>query len=53
MWNLKNKTNKQPQQSRNRHIDTENKQAAARGEGRDGGVKQMGEMKRHSLPVTK
>ena len=25
MWNLKNKTNEQPQQNRNRVIDTENK----------------------------
>ena len=39
MWNLKNKTNKQPQQSRNRLIDTENKQVVTRGEGSDEGVK--------------
>ena len=30
MWNLKNKTNEQMYQNRNRLIDTENKQAFAK-----------------------
>ena len=32
MWNLKNKTNEQTKQKRNRLIDTENKLVVARGE---------------------
>ena len=32
MWILKNKTNEQTQQSRNRFTDIENKQAGGRGE---------------------
>ena len=32
MWNLKNKTNDQTYQNRNRLIDTENKLVVARGE---------------------
>ena len=42
MWNLKDKTNEQIKQNRNRHIDTENKQVVARVE-RSVGMDGIGE----------
>ena len=43
MWNLKNKTSEQTSQNRNRAIDTENKQVAAREEGKRWRRKETGE----------
>ena len=45
--------NEQTQQNRNRLVDKENKQMGIRGEGDEGENKQMREIKRYKVSVTK